>query len=184
MTPHTFKNHQDTCLQFLDEKLDVSYTFNLVDQDQNQTNFANVTAIKVNMADIVTKKHGSSKKLLVFDASVKLSFTAGSHEETVLETCGRLCSVKSCKCFEKVIWSSACYVDFYVRHLLFDLISDIFFKEYGLQVDSIDVEPKKGVFSIYFVAMVLILVLLIASFALYRVMINCNRKPVMTSVNI
>jgi len=134
------------------DKLDVSYTFNLVDQDQNQTNFANVTAIKVNMADIVTKKHGSS-----------------SHEETVLQTCGRLCSVKSCKCFEKVIWSSACYVDFY---------------EYGLQVDSIDVEPKKGVFSIYFVAMVLILVLLIASFALYRVMINCNRKPVMTSVNI
>jgi len=134
------------------DKLDVAYTFNLVTRDQNETNSQNVTAIKVDIADIVAKKHYS-----------------GSDEETVLQTCGRLCSVKSCKCFEKMIWSSSCYIDFY---------------EYGLQVDSIDVEPKKGVFSIYFVVMVFILILLTASFALYKIIINCGRKQATTSVSI
>ena len=57
-------------------------------------------------------------------------------------------------------------------------------QEYGLQVDSIDVEPKKGVFSIYFVVMVLILILLTASFALYKMIINCGRKQAITSVSI
>ena len=46
-------------------------------------------------------------------------------------------------------------------------------QEYGLQVDTIDTEPKKGVFSIYFVVMVLIIVLLVLTFGLYRIVNNC-----------
>lgn len=128
---------------------------------------------------------------------ITLLLTAGSEDETVLQTCGRLCSVKSCKCFEKMIWSSSCYIDFYVGLCLkwifhisnsgFLMISETnrySLQEYGLQVDSIDVEPKKGVFSIYFVVMVLILILLTASFALYKMIINCGRKQAITSVSI
>ena len=47
-----------------DDNYDVSYTFNLVpDADgDNETDAENVTAIKVNMADIVVKKHSVGKK--------------------------------------------------------------------------------------------------------------------------
>jgi len=133
------------------DKFDVSYTFNLAD---NGNNTENVTAIKINIADIVAKKHsiGSNEETVM--------------QDTVLQTCGRLCSVKSCSCFTKMIWSKSCYADFY---------------EFGLQVDTIDDQPKKGVFSIYFVVMVLILSLLILSFALYRIIYNC-RKPASSMV--
>jgi len=129
-----------------DENYDVSYTFNLVTdaEGDNETDTENLTAIKVNMADIVVKK-----------------YPAGSGEDTAVKTCGRLCSLKSCKCFTKMIWSNSCYIDFY---------------EYGLQVDAVDTEPKKGVFSIYFVVMVLILVLLVLTFGLYGIINNCRHK--------
>merc|ERR1711953_167891 len=130
-----------------DENYDVTYTFNHVaDADgNNETDTENVTAIKVNMADIVVKKHSD-----------------GPDVETVMKTCGKLCSVKSCKCFTKMIWSDSCYIDFY---------------EYGLQVDTVnDTEPKKGVFSIYFVVMVLIIVLLVLIFGLYTIVNKCCHK--------
>jgi len=136
-----------------DENYDVIYTFNHVaDADgDNATDSENVTAIKVNMADIVVKKHSD-----------------GPGVETVMKTCGKLCSVKSCKCFTKMIWSDSCYIDFY---------------EYGLQVDTVDdTEPKKGVFSIYFVVMVLIIVFLVLTFGLCRIVNNrCHKKRLGTS---
>ena len=52
-----------------------------------------------------------------------------------------------------------------------------FLQEYGLQVDAIDdTEAKKGIFSIYFVVMVLIIVLLVLTFGLYRIVNNCRHK--------
>ena len=40
----------------LDDKLDVAYTFDLVIPPENDTSAANVTAIKVKIADILPKK--------------------------------------------------------------------------------------------------------------------------------
>ena len=49
-----------------DENYDVTYTFNLADADgNNQTDTENLTAIKVNMADIVVKKH-SVGNIIIF----------------------------------------------------------------------------------------------------------------------
>merc|ERR1712079_506277 len=39
-------------------------------------------------------------------------------------------------------------------------------------------EPKKGVFRIYFVVMVLIIVLLVLTFCLYRIVNNCCHKKI------
>ena len=124
----------------------MTYTFNLVagaDGD-NETETENVTAIRVNMADIVVKKY-SVGKIIFGKLSILLDLTsinAGAADETVMKTCGRLCSVKSCKCFTKMIWSDSCYIDFYVGHnfltfLSLDLSSSSL-QEYGLQVDAID----------------------------------------------
>ena len=106
-----------------------------------------------------------------------------------MKTCGKLCSVKSCKCFTKMIWSDSCYIDFYVGHnfltfLSLDLSSSSL-QEYGLQVDTVDdTEPKKGVFSIYFVVMVLIIVLLVLIFGLYTIVNKCCHKKRLGSSDI
>ena len=44
------------------------------------------------------------------------------------ELCGKMCSVRSCKCFSKIIFSKACYLDAYVS-ARFEKISHVFFFE-------------------------------------------------------
>ena len=50
-----------------DENYDVTYTFHLVaDADgDNETDTENLTAIKVNMADIVVKKHSVGNMIII-----------------------------------------------------------------------------------------------------------------------
>jgi len=132
------------------EKLDVEYTFELVADDSGGGNSGNdtlssyqhnVTAIKVNIADIVTTKRQNAE--------------AG---QSATELCGKLCSVRSCKCFTKMVLSQQCYIDTY---------------EYGLQVEKlVDNEDGHGhgMFSYLFVFYsMFILFFLIGFYLVYRV---------------
>ena len=57
-------------------------------------------------------------------------------ESTAVQLCGKQCSVRSCKCFTKIIFSDECYMDTYVsvehayftNHTLFSLIRSTAYK--------------------------------------------------------
>ena len=70
-----FKAIEQKSFSVSDENYDVTYTFNLVagaDGD-NETETENVTAIRVNMADIVVKKY-SVGKIIIEKLSILLSY--------------------------------------------------------------------------------------------------------------
>jgi len=123
------------------DDLDVAYTFDLVPPAENDTLEHNVTAVKVNIADILPNKLQSN------DYRV-----AG--ESTAVQLCGKQCSVRSCKCFTKIIFSDECYMDTY---------------EYGLQIDDLSTDTtKRGMFSIYFIVCVFLLIFLILFYSIYK----------------
>jgi len=136
-----------------DSKLDVAYTFSLEHDDHdNETLSGEVTAIKVNIADVVPSKINNDY------------LSSDNDSVTATQLCGKMCSVKSCKCFTKMIFSSACYLDVY---------------EYGLQIDEVEEDGarKKGLFSIYFVISVFILIFSIVFYAVYRLVTGlCGGK--------
>jgi len=135
------------------EDLDVAYTFDLVRPDNANDSFphqhnvedVNVTAIKVNIADIIPNK-------------IRNDYLSGGSEEvrqrTATELCGKMCSIRSCTCFTKMVLSQNCYIDTY---------------EFGLQIDEIEGKgTKRGIFSIYFVFFALLLTFLILFFFVYK----------------
>ena len=108
-----------------DDRLDVAYTFDLVPPAENDTSETNVTMVRVNIADILPKKsqnaddgeiqcgyHRRHQYLYIVEILFKDYRAQG--EATAVGLCGKLCSVRSCKCFTKIIFSEACYVDTYV----------------------------------------------------------------------
>jgi len=137
-----------------DENFDVAYTFDLVPQDNVNDSFphqhnvenVNVTAIKVNIADIMPNK-------------IRTDYRSGGEEVrqrtwTAKELCGKMCSIRSCTCFTKMVLSQNCYIDTY---------------EFGLQIDEIEGDgPKRGIFSIYFVFFALFLAFLVLFFSVYK----------------
>jgi len=79
--------------------------------------------------------------------------------ETVKEVCGTKCHLKSCECVQKMITSSACYVDKY---------------QYGLQLeptkkDAAGHSHYDGVFGIYFVISAALIIITVTFYAVYRI---------------
>jgi len=140
------------------DRLDVAYTFDLVPPAENDTSETNVTMVRVNFADVLPKKSQN-------DASDDYR---AQGEATAVELCGKLCSVKSCKCFTKIIFSEACYVDTY---------------EYGLQIDEVSsTDKRRSMFSIYFIICVFILIFLTLFYSIYKMVgIMCGGKRVGTA---
>jgi len=137
------------------DRLDVAYTFDLIPPAENDTSVTNVTMVRVNIADVLPKKSGDDFR--------------AQGEATAVELCGKLCSVRSCKCFTKIIFSEACYVDTY---------------EYGLQIDdmpSTDMR-KRGMFSVYFIICVFILIFLTLFYSVYKMVESmCGGKRASTA---
>merc|ERR1712133_152772 len=135
------------------DKLDVAYTFDLVVPSENDSIAANVTAIKVNIADILPKKiQNDNYPISVRDQAV-----------TATELCGKMCSIRSCKCFSKIIFSPACYIDNY---------------EYGLQIDELaHDEHQHGMFSIYFVVCAFIIIFVVLFYTIYKIVMSlCGER--------
>jgi len=137
------------------DKLDVAYTFDLVILSENDTSAANVTAIKVKIADILPKKIHTEQYPGIASDHYQV--------ETATQLCGKMCSVRSCKCFSKVIFSPACYVDNY---------------EYGLQIDELaHDEHQHGMFSIYFVVCAFIIIFGVLFYTIYKIVYSlCGGK--------
>merc|ERR1712130_595236 len=104
------------------------------------------TAIKVNIADIMPNK-------------IRTDYLSDGVEVrqrtwTAKELCGKMCSIRSCSCFKKMVLFQNCYIDTY---------------EFGLQIDEIEGNgTKRGIFSIYFVFFALLLTFLILFFFVYK----------------
>jgi len=140
------------------DKLDVAYTFDLVVPSENDSIAANVTAIKVNIADILPKKiQNEDYPISVRDQAV-----------TATQLCGKMCSIRSCKCFSKIIFSPACYIDNY---------------EYGLQIDELaHDEHQHGMFSIYFVVCAFIIIFVVLFYTIYKIVMSlCGGKRTSTA---
>jgi len=130
------KNRQDTWRCPYDDKSDVSFKFHLVELTDTTT--ANMTMFKVSMADKKPAKNMNKDRT-----------------DTTTELCGTKCYLKSCKCVEKMITSTSCYVDKY---------------QYGLQLEPTNHdEVTHSVFGIYFVFSAILVVVFILFYAVYRI---------------
>merc|ERR1719427_2289851 len=129
-------NQQDSWRCPYDKDFDVSFTFNVVALSEKTVE--NVTMFKVAFAD--KKPAGNNNRVAT---------------ETVKEVCGTKCYLKSCECVEKMITSSACYVDKY---------------QYGLQLEPTNNdEASQSIFGIYFVISAILIGISILFYAVYRI---------------